>query len=108
MSTSDSFKDFVLDQLRDLHSVTCRAMFGGHGLYRGETFFGIIHKSRLYFKTTDASRAAYVKRGMKPFHPSAKQLLKSYYEVPAEIIEDAEMLTGWGQRALQAQTRSGH
>ena len=29
---TDSFKDFVLDQLSDLRGVTCRAMFGGYGL----------------------------------------------------------------------------
>ena len=32
----DSFKDFVLDQLSDLRGVTCRAMFGGYGVYQGE------------------------------------------------------------------------
>jgi hypothetical protein len=39
----DDFKNFVLDQLSDLHGVTCRAMFGGYGLYRHGMFFGIIH-----------------------------------------------------------------
>ena len=32
MGKSDEYKDFVLDQLADLHGLTCRAMFGGHGL----------------------------------------------------------------------------
>lgn len=41
---NDGFKDFVLDQLADLRGLRCRAMFGGYGLYRGNTFFGIIHK----------------------------------------------------------------
>ena len=44
----DGFKDYVLDQLVDLRSVTYRAMFGGYGLYRHDIFFGIIHKSRFY------------------------------------------------------------
>lgn len=48
----DGFKDFILDQLADLHGVTARAMFGGYGLYQRTTFFGIIHKGRLYFKVT--------------------------------------------------------
>jgi len=29
----DSFRDFVLDQLRSLEGGSCRAMFGGYGLY---------------------------------------------------------------------------
>lgn len=51
----DGFKDFVLDQLADLHKVTARAMFGGYGLYHRSTVFGIIHKDRLYFKVTPAT-----------------------------------------------------
>jgi len=95
----DAFTDFVLDQLADLRELTCRAMFGGYGIYRGAAFFGIVHKGRLYFKTTDANRAAYVARGMKPFRPNAKQTLTTYYEVPVEIIEDAERLTTWASQA---------
>ena len=97
---NDSFKDFVLDQLSDLRGLSCRAMFGGHGLYRGEVFFGIIHKGRLYFKTNDATRATYVRNSMKPFRPNAKQTLKTYYEVPVDVIEDGEQLTTWAGRAV--------
>ena len=32
MPKSDGFKDFVLDQLVDVHGLTDPAMFGGHGL----------------------------------------------------------------------------
>ena len=99
----DSFKEFVLDQLGDLGRVTCRAMFGGYGLYRGEVFFGIIDKGRLYFKTDSMSLSAYLKKGMKPFRPNAKMTLKTYYEVPVDIIEDPDQLTAWAQKAIQCQ-----
>ena len=98
---TDSFKDFVLDQLSDLRGVTCRAMFGGFGLYRGAVFFGIIHKSRLYFKTDDRTRSAYLEKGMKPFRPNRKQTLKTYYEVPVEVMEDAGQLVGWAGQAAR-------
>jgi len=97
----DGFKDFVLDQLSGLRSVTCRAMFGGYGLYRGDVFFGIIHKSRLYFKTDETSRAAYRAQGMQPFRPNAKQTLTTYYEVPVDIVEDQEQLIAWAERAAR-------
>jgi len=45
----DGFRDFVLDQLRELPDLTQQAMFGEYGLYQRETFFGIIHKGRLNF-----------------------------------------------------------
>ena len=42
----ESFADFVLDQLSELEGASARRMFGGHGLYRGGDFFGIIHDGR--------------------------------------------------------------
>ena len=95
----DGFKDFVLDQLADLRGVTCRAMFGGYGLSYKGTFFGIIHKGRLYFKVSPNTIAGYTQQGMKPFKPNAKQTLKSFYEVPPDILEDAERLSTWAEQA---------
>jgi DNA transformation protein len=96
----DSFRDFVSEQLGD--DVTLRSMFGGTGLYRGDAFFGIVFKGRLYFRTGPLTRKAYVERGMKPFKPSARTTLKTYYEVPADVLEDRETLRAW---ALQAADR---
>jgi len=101
----DSFKDFVLDQLEEMRPVTCRAMFGGFGMYHHDIFFGILHKGRLFFKTDDQTRPAYEQYEMKPFRPSDKQTLKSYYEVPPDILEDREQLVIWAEQAVQV-TRS--
>jgi len=78
-------------------------MFGGFGVYRDETFFGIIHKGRLYFKIDDATLGEYRKRKMKPFRPNAKQTLKSYYQVPVDIIEDGDRLCEWAVKAIGCQ-----
>jgi DNA transformation protein and related proteins len=97
----DSFKDFILDQLADLDDLEACRMFGGHGLYQDEIFFGIIFKARLYFKTDETSVVEYRKRNMKPFRPSARQTLKSYYQVPVEILEDRDELTEWAKTAIR-------
>ncbi len=101
-SQHDGLKDFVLDRLVDLRGVTARAMFGGYGLSCDGTFFGIVHKGRLYFKTNDETRTTYVRSGMKPFRPNAKQTLKSFYEVPTDVLEDAEQLGQWAAGAVQS------
>jgi DNA transformation protein len=98
---NDGFKDFILDQLSELNGVIIRAMFGGSGLYQRAKFFGIIHKGRLYFKVTTATVPRYKEQGMKPFRPNAKQTLKSFYEVPIDVIEDAETLTQWATEAVK-------
>ncbi|MEE8484292.1 MAG: TfoX/Sxy family protein [Nitrospinota bacterium] len=103
MVKRDTFLEFAMEQLSRLGGVTGRAMFGGYGLYKGGKFFGIVHKKRLYFKTDDKTGALYVERGMKPFAPNKKQTLKTYYEVPSEIIEDGGELAEWAKKAVRCQ-----
>lgn len=95
----DSFAAFVLDQLQALPGVAARRMFGGHGLYLGDAFFGIMHDGRLYFRTDETSRGEYAAQGMKPFRASARQVLKNYLEVPPDVIEDRPLLCAWARRA---------
>jgi len=99
-TTHEGFKEFVLDQLTDLTQVTCRAMFGGYGLYHRSVFFGIIHKGCLYFKVTPTTVDQYKAHGMSPFRPNSKQTLRSFYEVPIQIIEDGEQLTEWAAASV--------
>ena len=98
----DSLKQFVLDQLTGIDGVVCRAMFGGHGLYRGGTFFGILFKGRLYFKTDKESAREYDARGMDCFRPSAGKRMTRYREVPGDIIDDAAALCAWALRSIDA------
>jgi DNA transformation protein len=98
----ESFRDFVLDQLRELRGLECCAMFGGFGLYADGRFFGIFHRGRLYFKTSDATREAYLARGMKRFAPRGKATLSAYLEVPADVIEDTAQLETWARDAVEA------
>ena len=104
-----SFIAYVLDQLRGMQGLGCRAMFGGHGLYIGATFFGIVWDGRLYLKTDETTVAEFVRRDMRPFRPNDRQLLKTYYEVPADVLEDPHLLETWARSAVRcaASARSG-
>ncbi|HEX2049460.1 MAG TPA: TfoX/Sxy family protein [Actinomycetota bacterium] len=103
MRSDSGFLDFVLDQLRALDDVEPRAMFGGHGLYAGPVFFGVVYDERLYLKTDDATRGWYEERGMPTFRPNERQNIKSYHEVPADALEDADELVELARRAIDAQ-----
>ena len=98
----DSFKEFVLDQLSALPDVRAKAMFGAHGLYSGDHFFGILDEGRLFFKTDDASKAEYTSRGMGPFtyEMKGKVMTMAYHEVPPDVLEQPQELTVWAQRAI--------
>ena len=99
-----SFVDYIRDQLRDVHGVGFRRMFGGTGLYADGMFFGLIIDTQLYFKTDEASRQPYIARGMGPFNYHTKKgtkTLKNYFEVPVDVIEDDELLADWAQSAIR-------
>ena len=97
----DGFKAFVPDQIADLFGLRCRAMFGGYGLSQNQTFFGIIHKGRLYLKVNEITRSQYLDHGMKPFRVSPKRTLPAFFEVPVEVLEDADMLKTWAAQTLR-------
>ncbi len=71
MST-DSFRDFVLEQLAALEDLRCKRMFGGYGFYSGETFFGILFDGRLYFKTHPDTLQDYLDLSRRCFRPLRK------------------------------------
>ncbi len=98
----NSFKEFVLDQLSALPDVRAKAMFGAHGLYSGEHFFGILDEGRLFFKTDAQSQADYTARGMGPFtyESKGKVMTISYHEVPPEVLENVPELTDWARKAI--------
>ncbi len=96
----DAFVEYVCDQVDDLDAVTYKPMFGGYGLYCGVCFFGIVFDGRLYFKTDEQTRAQYEEWEMKPFQPNAKQTLRSYYEVPGELIDDREKMVELAEDAV--------
>src|SRR4029453_268793 len=101
-STSTT-EDRVLGQLSPLGDLTCRAMFGGHGLYRDGVIFAIVFRVRLYLKVDERSKADYLAKGMGPFRPNERQTLKSYYQVPPEVLADHEALLSWAGEAISSE-----
>ena len=101
--TDDSFKEFVLDQLSALPDLRAKAMFGAHGLYSDDKFFGIVDEGRLFLKTNDQTAADYTARGMGPFTYTmkGKTMSMAYHEVPPDVLENRHELTLWARKAIQ-------
>ena len=98
----DSFKDYVLDQLGALPDVRAKAMFGAHGLYCDDKFFGILDEGRVFFKTDAQSKADYTARGMGSFTygKKGKVVTMSFHEVPPDILEQPQELVLWTRKAM--------
>lgn len=101
MAISNSYRDFVLEQLGRHREVTARAMFGGVGIYGESLFFALIAEDRLYFKVDDSTRPDYERLGMEAFRPFGDDEAMGYYEVPADVVEDAAQLALWAGKAVE-------
>ena len=101
---SERFIEFITDQLAQLPELRVKRMFGGHGLYSGEQFFAIVMNGRLYFKTDDATREDYTRRGMEPFiyEKARRTMIIKYFEVPPDVLENHDELATWAGRAIRA------
>lgn len=102
MSVQAQYLAWVLGQLAGLGGVGTRRMFGGVGLYSGELFFGLIDDDTLYFKADSTNSAEYLARRMPRFMAPAEGPVgdRGYFQVPADIIEDAETLVAWARQSV--------
>jgi DNA transformation protein and related proteins len=107
MSVSPSFQSLVLDQLgRVVPRVRARKMFGGVGLYADDLFFALIDDDALYLKADEQTRDDFLARGMTPFQPFGEGTqTMQYYRLDADLLEDADELRPWVDRALDAARR---
>jgi DNA transformation protein len=102
LAVSEGYCGYVLEQLGAVSGLSTRRMFGGVGIYSGEAFFALIDDDVLYFKVDDSISADYESRGMRRFrpYPDRPEASMGYYEVPADVMEDAEELARWARRSI--------
>jgi len=102
MPVSDEYIQFVLDQLSSLGGVTARRMFGGAGLFRDGTMFGLVADDVAYLKVDDSNRNMYEAAGAKRFRPYPdKPETMSYYDVPAEVLESRDTFAEWAEASAR-------
>jgi DNA transformation protein len=107
MAVSPSYQSFILEQLAPLLPVRVHAMFGEVGLYTGDVFIAIMADDTLYFRTDAQTRGDYEAAQMAGFAPYRNpNRVLPYHAVPIHILEDADQLQVWVERAVAAAERA--
>jgi DNA transformation protein len=106
MAVSDSFLTFVIEQLAAVRDASSKRMFGGVGLYSVDTFFAVLDNDTVFFKVDELTVGRYTKRRMRPFEPTPGDVMKGYYQVPVEILEDHDALGEWAAEAIEVGRRA--
>ncbi len=105
---TEGFRAFVLEQLaRITPALRARTMFGGVGVYSDDLFFALMDDNVLYLKVDDVNRARFEARGLGPFRPGGEggEVMR-YFEVPADMLEDAEELGRWVADSIEVARRA--
>jgi len=106
MAISPGYRDFVVEQLEHITSITSKSMFGGVGLYADGFFFALIAEDRLYFKVDYSNRPDFETADMEAFSPYGDGRTMRYYEVPIGVLEDVDKLKTWAEKAVEVARRA--
>lgn len=101
----DPFHEFVIELFGPLGPVRVRRMFGGAGVFADSVMFALLADEVIYLKTDTDLRAALEAEGGRPFiwtRPGdGKQVDMGYVRIPDAALDDPDLASRWGRRALQ-------
>ncbi len=108
MAKSNEFINYLLELLEPFDGVTSKAMFGGYGIYKDGTMFGLVSEDILYFKVDDFNRFEFERLNLGPFiyTKGKKPMAMSYYQVPPEALDNSDDMIRWAQLGFEAALRN--
>ena len=103
----DSYLTYLREQLQAMGDIACKRLFGGYALSRDGVTFGLVFDECLYLKADETTQADYEAHGSAPFtyEKHGKTIVISNWQVPSDIIEDAEELVAWAEKASMVAAR---
>jgi DNA transformation protein and related proteins len=108
MVASDSFAEFLREQLAPLGRLTMRRMFGKTGVFCDGVMFGMVRENTLYFRVDDHNRATFKEAQTFPplnYEKKGSTIDLSFWRVPERLFDEPDDLVTWAQAALAAARR---
>ena len=108
MVASDSFAEFLCEQLAPLGHLTMLRMFGKTGVFCDGVMFGIVADNTLYFRVDDDNRAVFEEaQSFSPLNYKKKgsTIDLSFWRVPERLFDEPDELVTWARAALAAARR---
>jgi DNA transformation protein and related proteins len=110
MVASDSFAEFLREQLAPLGRVTMRRMFGKTGVFCDGLMFGMVTGNTLYFRVDDHNRETFEEAEAFPplnYSKQGRTIDLSFWRAPERLFDEPDELVAWGGAALAAARRVG-
>jgi DNA transformation protein len=102
------FASYIVDLMQSIGPVNAKAMFGGYGIFLEGLMFGLIAENVLYLKADEETENEFKARGLDNFtyNKKGKEFKMSYYQAPAEAMENREEMNLWAAKAYSAALRA--
>jgi DNA transformation protein len=108
MVASDSFAEFLREQLAPLGRLTMRRMFGKTGVFCDRLMFAMVTDDTLYFRVDDHNRAVFKEAESDPplnYEKQGRTIDLSFWRAPERLLDEPDELVTWAQAALAAARR---
>ena len=108
MVASDSFAEFLKEQLAPLGHITLRRMFGKTGVFCDGLMLGMVADNTLYFRVDDHNRAAFKEAASFPplnYRKQGETIDLSFWRAPERLFDEPDELVAWARLALTAAAR---
>ena len=108
MVASESFADFLREQLAPLGRVTMRRMFGKTGVFCDGAMLGMVTDNTLYFRVDDENRATFKEAESFPplnYEKKGETIDLSFWRAPERLFDEPDELVAWARAALAAARR---
>ena len=108
MVASDSFAEFLREQLAPLGRVTVRRMFGKTGVFCDGLMFGMVTDDTLYVRVDDGNRAVFREAASVPplnYEKQGRAIDLAFWRVPERLFDEQDELVTWARAALAAARR---
>lgn len=108
MVASDSFAEFLREQLAPLGRIAMRRMFGKTGVFCDGAMLGMVADDTFYVRVDDQNRALFAEAASAPplnYAKGGALIDLAFWRVPERLIDEPDELLEWARAALDAARR---
>ena len=108
MVASDSFAEFLREQLAPLGPLSMRRMFGKTGVFCDGVMLGMVRDNTLYFRVDDDNKAFFKEAEAFPplnYDKKGGSIDLAFWRAPERLFDEPDELVAWAKQALAAAHR---
>jgi DNA transformation protein len=105
---TDSFAEFLSEQLAPMGRVTLRRMFGKTGVFCGGLMFAMVSDDTLYVRVDEQNEAMFAEARSAPplsYEKQGRTIDLAFWRVPDRLLDEPAELVMWTRAALAAAHR---